>query len=117
MKFAGFRLWMVVWYVRRAFRTVPAALAATVRLVPFLVREAWGEKTAVNVYALNVDEENATRHARRELASYIGMPRLSMEEYLVVCTRLADTFTRGRLEPLTKTEASRMIIERRRYRP
>ncbi len=113
----GRRAWLLWWYFRRAGRTPLVAAVATARLVPFLVREAWGEKTAVSIYALSVAEENAMRHARAALARYIGMPRLSPEEYFVVCARLVDTYTRGRLDPLTKTEACKLVTERRRYRP
>lgn len=105
------------WYSKRVVRTVVVAVPAIGRAAVAIVREAWNEKTVVNLLALNASEENAMRHARRELAEFIGMPRLSPEEYLVLCARLADLYVNRRLEPLTKTEACRLITDRRRYRP
>lgn len=108
---------MPLWYIKRFLRMLWVTPPAIARCALFLIVEAWNEKTAVSIYALNGMEENAARHAREELARYIGKERVSPEEYLVICARLVDTFTNGRLEPLTKTEASRLIDGRRRYRP
>jgi hypothetical protein len=105
--------WEVVRWVRAPF----VAGFATVRCFAFLFAEALNEKTCVSIYALNVIEENQMRGARAHLARWLGMDRLSEEEYLVLSVHLVAFYVARRDNPMTKSEACRLITGRRRFRP
>jgi hypothetical protein len=105
-----------VWarYVVRRSGYVLGALAVSVpRAVVFLAREAWAGKTCVSCIALSVDEENAIRTLRQQVARYAGVPRISTEELLV----LLPLYIREAGETVTRSKIARVLVGRRRYRP
>lgn len=105
------------WYLKRAARLVYMVPVVVARVTWWVLPEVWREKLCVSVIALSVPEENGFRSARAKLARYLGVHRISPEEYFVLTGALVPFYLGQREERLTKGELSRMLIGRRRFRP
>lgn len=110
--------WFTVrWYAGRITRLAYLAPLSTARLAMAIIPEIWREKLVVNVIALSVDEENSFREAREKLARFLGVKRISPEEYFMLVGAIMPFYLGQREERLAKSELSRMLFNRRRFRP